>query len=54
MRESNYTEAFIHWSHAIKLDPEEPRFYMERSKCFLQQEQVSGKHIIFVHSKLCI
>ena len=41
MKDGNYTEAFIHWTHAIKLEPNDSKFYFERSKCFLQQEQVS-------------
>ena len=41
MKDGNYTEAFIHWTHAIKTDPEEIKFYLERSKCFLMQEQVT-------------
>ena len=40
MKDGNYTEAFIHWTHAIKLEPEEAKFYFERSKCFLKQQQV--------------
>ena len=39
MKEGRLAEAFFHWTHAIKLIPEETDFYFQRSKCFLSTQQ---------------
>lgn len=39
MKEGQYMEAFLYWSQAIHINPEEPLFYSQRSKCFIKQEQ---------------
>ena len=39
MKEGKWSEAFFHWSHTIKLVPEETDFYFQRSKCFICTQQ---------------
>ena len=39
MKEEKWAEAFFHWSHAIKLIPDETEFYFQRSKCFILTQQ---------------
>ena len=39
MKEEKWAEAFFHWSHAIKLIPDETEFYFQRSKCFIHTQQ---------------
>ncbi len=39
MKEGKWEEAFFGWTHAIKLIPDEPEFYFQRSKCFMATQQ---------------
>jgi len=42
MKNSNYHEAFLHWTRAIKMvDGTEPTFYDQRCKCFMETGQFS-------------
>ena len=41
MKTEKWAEAFFHWTHAIKLYPEEANFYDQRSKCFTLTQQYS-------------
>ena len=44
MRASKFTEAFFHWTHAIQSLPRsagpQPHFHFQRSKCFLEEQQL--------------
>ena len=39
MRRGDYTEAFFHWTHALKLHPDQVYFLDQRCKCFLKSDQ---------------
>ena len=39
MKENKYIEAMIHYTRGIKLDPQSPHLYSNRSQAFLRMEQ---------------
>lgn len=39
MKDRKYEEAFFHWTHAIKANPDDADLYHQRCRCFLASGQ---------------